>query len=262
MLDFQTIKKTPITDVLSWLSITLRQDGEQLRGWCPISKGTPTGRAPFIVTPSKNAFICFCPECKAAYPKTGGDCIELVARLKKVTTKDAAGQIAAHFQGADKAADNPSEQQEPAPQSKSTGFDPLAYQKTLDPFHEALDGFDQGAIKELGGGYSSKGLNRGRLVLPVQGQSGNIEAFVGIALKGEEPRLLFPKDFGSRYFLNPHMIGEGTLYVVNDPVELINATASGMTNVLVVLQPLTTLCLCAITALMKSNKCTELELLI
>lgn len=260
MLDFQTIKKTPIIDVLSWLGITLRQDGEQMRGWCPISKGTPTGRAPFIVSPGKNTWICFCSECKAAFPKTGGDCIELVARLKKVTTKDAAGQIAAHFQGADKPADKPSAQQEPAPQSKSSGFDPLAYQKTLDPYHDALIEFEQGAISELGGGYSLKGLNRGRLVLPVHGQSGIIDAFVGIALKGEEPRLLFPKDFKTPYFLNPHMVGEGTLYIVNDPVELINATAAGMTNVLCVLHPLTTLCLCAITALMKTNKCTELEL--
>jgi len=260
VLDFAQIKKTPITDVLSWLGITLREDGEQLRGHCPIS-GVVAGRAPFIVTPAKNAFICFCAECKKL-PKQGGDCIELVARLRKIPAKDAAGQIAAQFQGAGKPADKPSEQQEPAPQSKSSGFDPLAYQQTLDPYHDALADFDQGAIKELGGGYSSKGLNRARLVLPVHGQSGVIEAFVGIALKGEEPRLQFPKDFKVPYFLNPHMVGEGTLYIVNDPVELVNATASGMTNVLVVLHPLTTLCLCAITALMKTNKCTELELLI
>ena len=259
MLDFQTIKKTPITDVLSWLGITLRQDGEQLRGHCPIS-GLIAGRAPFIVTPARNAFICFCTSCKAL-PKQGGDCIELVARIKKIPAKDAAGQIAAQFNGAGKPADKPSEQQEPAPQSKSSGFDPLAYQQTLDPFHDALADFDQDTIKELGGGYSSKGLNRNRLALPVKDWEGKIGAFVGIALKGEEPALLFPKDFTPPFYLGADRIAAGTLYLTSTPTEMVNAITAGMTNVLALLRPLNADVLVSLTALMRERNCTTLELL-
>jgi len=257
-LDFSKIREHPIAEVASMLGITLTQKDAQLVGTCPISGAG--NRTAFKLTPGMNRFFCFCPECRKL-PKPGGDCIELVRRFRKLTNpRDAAAEIAAHF-GAGKVADNAPPQQEVEPSRKPADFDPLAYQQSLDPYHDALSDFDPGVIKELGGGYSVKGLNRQRLVLPIYDETRTIKAFVGIALKGEEPDLLYPKGYKPPFYMGCQNIGEGTLYLSPHPKDMLAAMEGGVTNVLALLRPITADTLVCLTALMRARGCTELELL-
>lgn len=251
-LDFQELKASVgITQVLDMLAIThLQPNGAMLRGTCPICQTTnPRG---FIVTPEKGTWYCFSE-------KKGGDIIRLVAMHGRTDDKQAAHRIAQFVNGAGKAGDNARPQQEVADGRKSADFDPLAYQKTLDPFHDALGDFDMGTVKELGGGYSSKGLNRGRLVLPIRNLDGSIKAFVGISLKGEEPALLFPKGYLVPYFMGVERVREGVLYVVAGPVELIGALTGGMENTVALLRPITPDTLTSLKELMTSRNCDTLE---
>lgn len=254
MLDFQKLKETiPIIEVLGMLEIKhLTVRGDTLRGCCPLCRHEDP-RA-FIVTPAKNTWYCF-------KEKQGGDIIRLVARAKDLKDRDAAQLIHDHFNGTGKAAEN-AEPKHPRPEvstrRNSSGFDPLAYLQTLDPDHDSL-GIDGGILRKFRGGYSSKGLNRGRLVLPIIGAEGEIKAFVGIALKGEDPDLLYPKGYDVPYYMGIEHITAGTLTVVHHPVDMLKAYEGGLENIIALLRPITTSTLKCLWALMDDRKCTELE---
>ena len=256
-LDFKAIKEAvPIQHVLEMLEIKhLTPHGEGMRGQCPLCQvANPRG---FVVTSAKNAWYCFSE-------KKGGDIIELVARHGRVTQKEAAGRIASHFKldGASQSADTSGIRLEATGGGpKSEGFDPLAYQKSLQPDHEALEelGVSPATIRQLGGGYASKGVLRGRLALPIYGVEGAIKAFFGLTLKGEQPELLFPKDIVTPYFFNAQNVKEGTLTLVQDVPALLHAIEHGVDNILCTLRPITPDTLTCLYALMTEKKCTVLE---
>ncbi|OJW18777.1 MAG: hypothetical protein BGO51_15515 [Rhodospirillales bacterium 69-11] len=262
MVDFAELKaRVPIVDVLGMLQLNLTPQGEQLRGTCPISQSTQA-RA-FIVTPAKNAWICFCSECKKL-PKQGGDCIELVSRLKRVGPRDAAQLIADHFKvnGGGKPADNAPAASEGPQERKPAGFDPLAYQRSLDPAHVALKdcGVPEATIRDFDGGYCGKGLNRGRLTLPVHDAKEELLAFMGLALKGEQPDIQYPKDFVPPPFFNLHRVADGgTLFLVQTPRDVLRAWDNNLTDVVCPLLPLTLASLEFLTAFMREKEIAELE---
>lgn len=89
-LDFKALRdEIPIDQVCDWLGIRLKNSGTQLRGPCPICQHD-SDRC-LVVTPALNRFWCF-GSCQ-----TGGDIIELVFRVKQVSTKDAARLLSDHF---------------------------------------------------------------------------------------------------------------------------------------------------------------------
>ena len=78
-IDFARLKeKVSIEQVASLLQLKLKAHGDQLRGECPVCKGGERGLA---VTKSKSAFYCFSA-------KKGGDMIDLVAHVLKLSQKD------------------------------------------------------------------------------------------------------------------------------------------------------------------------------
>jgi CHC2 zinc finger len=256
--DFKAIKAAvTIQQVLDMLEIRhLTPHGEGLRGQCPICQVTnPRG---FVVTPAKGAWYCFSE-------KKGGDIIELVAKHGRISQKEAAGRIASHFKlnGAGQSADNARPQPEAvADGRKPDGFDPRAYQQSLDPAHEALTGLgvSPDTLQLFGGGYAPKGLHRGRLALPICRCEGTILGFVGIALKGETPELLYPKGFVVPFFLGTQLVKEGTLYLVQHPLDALHAVDNGVENVIALLVPLCPDALTSLQALMVGKNCHTLEL--
>ncbi len=260
MADFAQIKAAvSIAQVLDMLAITgLTPNGDTLRSPCPICK-EGNNRA-FVVTPARNIFYCFSE-------KKGGSVIDLVARFKRISEAEAGRQIAAHFglngatAGAGKAADKPSAQQEPVPQSKAAGFDPREYQRSLDPTHAALKdfGIPEATIRDFDGGYCAKGLNRGRLALPVHDEKGSTLGFMGLALKGEQPEIIYPKGFEPPPFFNLHRVGAGTLTLVSSPRDVLRAWDNSLRDVICPLVPLTPDVLDTITAFMRERQCETLE---
>ena len=260
MADFAQIKAAvSITQVLDMLAITgLTPNGDTLRGYCPCCK-EGNSRA-FVVTPARNIFYCFSE-------RRGGSVIDLVARFKRIPEADAGRQIAAHFglngtsNGAGKAADNASATQGGPQERKPAAFDPREYQRSLDPAHAALKdfGIPEATIRDFDGGYCAKGLNRGRLALPVHDEKGSILGFMGLALKGEQPEILFPKGFEPPPFFNAHRVGAGTLTLVSSPRDVLRAWENSLRDVICPLVPLTPDVLDTITAFMRARQCDTLE---
>ncbi len=254
-VDFQELKaKVGIEQVLDMLGIKhLKPHGETLRGHCPCCQ-EGNDRA-FVVTPAKNSFYCFAE-------KKGGDIIELASRFLRIPQKEAAGRIASHFGliGAGRselAGHTPAAPQE----ARGSHFDAKAYQASLDPAHSALKdcGISEQTIRDFDGGYCSKGLHRGRLTLPVHDGSGNVLAFMGLALKGEQPELLFPKGFAPPNFFNLHRVGKGTLYLVQTPQDVLRAWEAKLADVMCPLVPLTPDTLDSLAAFMRERECDTLE---
>ena len=89
-VDFKALRqRVAIERVVDLLGIQLKKSGAQLRGPCPICS-CASDRC-FTVTPALNRFWCF-GDCKS-----GGDVIELVARVKQTSHKDAAHLLAYHL---------------------------------------------------------------------------------------------------------------------------------------------------------------------
>jgi DNA primase len=235
-VDFAELKaKIPITDALAFLGINhLAQSGDTLRGTCPFCKVTnPRG---FVVTPAKGTWYCFSE-------KKGGDIIRLAAVHGRTDDKAAAQKLAAHFlKGAGKPADNDPAPTDGAPERKSAGFDPVEYQRSLVPDHPALKElpFTSQTIRDFDGGYCAKGLNRGRLTLPVHNPTGELLAFMGLALGTEQPDITYPKGFTPPLFFNLHRVGRGsTLTLVSTPMDVLRAWDHSLQDVVCPLTPVT-----------------------
>ena len=89
-MDFKALRqRIPIEQVCRLLGIKLKKTGAQLRGACPIC-GHASERC-FVVTPALNRFWCF------GHCHSGGDGIELVARVRQLSHKAAARLLVDHF---------------------------------------------------------------------------------------------------------------------------------------------------------------------
>ncbi len=240
------------------LGIKLKPYRDELRGCCPISQSTDPRH--FVVSPSKNRYVCFCPECRQ-FPKRGGDAIELVRRMRRFDSPvPAAKAIAEHF-GLD-GGTQPQDQQRQPTQEESGRFDPLTYQKRLQPDHEALAGcgVTGQTIQAWGGGYSATGTLAGRLSLPVCNIEGKITGFVGVALKGETPDLKYPKGMTVPFFFGLHMLTEGRdLHLVCHPLDALRYHEDGVENVVTLLTPITRDVLTSLIGLVDAKRIIGIE---
>ncbi|MDP2367254.1 CHC2 zinc finger domain-containing protein [Rhodoferax sp.] len=225
-VDFAELKtRVPIEDVLTWLGIeTKKASNGQLRGCCPIHGGNSPRE--FVVTPSKGLYFCFAG-CG------GGDIIKLVANHRKIGTKEAGAEIAAHFgKGTVTAAGNSTVPGKgTVPQNEKAGFNPLTY---LEATHEAVQalGVSAGTCGHFGAGYAPKGILRGRMAIPIHDKAGLLLAYCGRTVKGESPTLTFPNGFqAADVIFNAHRVTQGELYLVRDPLQVLTAYESGIENV-------------------------------
>lgn len=268
-LDFPEIAKTPILDVAAMLGFDLKEIQAKVKeetvtqyvGQCPISK---SGNATvFKITPSINRFVCFCLGCaqytdKKGKPKRGGDCIELVRRMKGIDYRAAALEIQKHF-GADKVAENAQPQQEVETSRNSADFDPLKYLASLNAEHEALKDLDilPDTLVAFKAGYASNGRQRGRLSVAWHDMTGEIKGFIGVALNGELPRYLsFKKELPLPYWFGCHRIEAGELRILPTVLDVLSASENGETNVICPLAPTNADALTSLRALLLEKNCT------
>jgi DNA primase len=222
-IDYAELKtRVSIHDAIQKLGLELKPAGHQLRGFCPQCKAG--GDRALVITPDKSLFYCF-------NAKTGGDQIALVAHLKEMKINEAANWLAGTIpqNNKTKAA---STTVPPAPSTKA-GFDPEKYAERLDPSHAALEPLEiaPDTLKALKAGYASTGLNRGRLALPLYDSKGTLAAYCGRAIKEESPKLIFPNGTKPEDFIfNANRVAEGELYLMRDPLEVLRAVESGVTN--------------------------------
>jgi hypothetical protein len=257
-IDFAELKaKVSITDVLSMLNIDLqrfKQHGDQLRGACPIHGGdNPRG---FVITPAKGLWFCF-SGCG------GGDVIALVAKVRRLSTKDAADWIA---QGGTVTHTVPvtvtGNSSGTVPQNEKGALKPLDY---LLPEHEAVQalGISAGTAAAWESGYAPKGIMRGRYAVSLKSKDGTLVAYVGIAVSEEQsPHLHFPNGFEPQSLIfGADRATAGGLTLVRDPLQAIIAAQSGIENVIAFLTPaISAQQLEQLASLMDEKGCEHIEL--
>lgn len=248
-IDYAELKtRVSIHDAIQKLGLELKPAGHQLRGFCPQCKAG--GDRALVITPDKSLFYCFSK-------KIGGDQIALVAHLKEMNTNEAANWLAGTVPR-NVTTKFGSTTLPPAPPTKA-GFDLEKYAERLDPSHAALEplGIAPDTLKALKAGYASTGLNRGRLALPLYDSKGNLAAYCGRAIKEENPKFIFPNGTKPEDFIfNSNQVAEGELYLMRDPLEVLRAVESGVSNAICFLtDTVSAHQLEMLTALLDTNHC-------
>ena len=251
-IDISELKqRVTIEQAAEWLGLTVKKSGGQLRGVCPVCKDG--GDRALVITPAKGLHYCF-GKCRK-----GGDAISLAASVRGCTLREAAAFLAEKAGGPNTS--DSARHTSPQPRTEEGRLKPLDY---LQAEHEAVQalGVSAGTCRHFGAGFAPKGIMRGRLAIPVHDRAGVLLAYCGRAVKDEEPRLIFPKDFDPRAAIfNAHRITEGDLILVRDPLQVLTAFENGIENVVAFLtEGIGVTQLEQLVALMEGWKCSTLEI--
>jgi DNA primase len=165
-----------IARVADWLGIkfTKRFMGEQLRAECPINGG---GKRALVITPSKNRYYCFAPECQE-----GGDAVQFTAKIRQIPIRDAALALQSHFLDYH--------------QKRGTAENPLHKIDYLEAEHESVQalGISLDVARMLGIGYAGKGTMIKRVLFPIRTEDGKLVGYIGYNAN-LEPQVKLPKAF-------------------------------------------------------------------
>ena len=186
--------------LLRHYQVRLRRSGrDQYRGLCPIHRGE--GRDAFHANLSRTVFHCF--SCGA-----GGTVLDFVAAMERCPLPEAARQLARTIPAAGDTTPATG-RQKPLVTKKSNAPSPLGFTlRGVDSAHPYLAsrGVEIPTAQEFGVGfYQGAGIFRGRLVIPIHNERGELVAYRGRALDGSEPRYRFPSGFAkSEILFNLH----------------------------------------------------------
>ena len=174
MIDFQALKaSTNIEEVArGFLQLKLSEDGDSLRAPCPHCK-SDNARA-LIITPAKGLFYCFTA-------KKGGDLISLVSHCHGTGARQSAEALAKVYLN-DEVQEARKAEEEPKPKA-TRGFDSDKYIKSLKREQEDVSRFGVSAelCEATGMCLCTKGINRGKLAIPVRLEDGTLIGFVGVS---------------------------------------------------------------------------------
>jgi 5S rRNA maturation endonuclease (ribonuclease M5) len=243
--DFRYIREhVSIDQVLSRYGIQLRPAGAgNLRGRCPLPTHTSrVSTASFSVNLHRNVWSCQSASCIAARGgQIGGNVLDLVAALERCSIREAGVHLAEWF-----AANLSDPMRTPiaAAQNPSAGIvaetnPPLTFVlRNVDPWHPYLAkrGIQIDTAKMFGVGfYSGDGFLSGRIVIPIHDHAGQLIAYAGRSLAGEEPKYRLPAGFRkSQVLFNLHRAsssGEKKAIVVEGFFDAMKIHQAGHTNV-------------------------------
>jgi DNA primase len=197
-VDFKAIKAAvTIGQVLDHYGVKLKHSGKELRGRCPIHQGDGTDS--FHANTEKNAFHCF--SCQAK-----GNVLDFVAAMEKCSVRDAALKIKDWFRvsgsGEPPASQKPPTGSQPAREEAGERDElnkPLGFRlSNIEHHHPYLvqRGIDPETAEYFGVGFfSGKGSMKGRIVIPIEDERGQLVAYAGRAIDGSEPKYKLPAGF-------------------------------------------------------------------
>jgi DNA primase len=228
-VSFAAIKReVPMEAVLEHYRIRGLRGGQgRYRGRCPVHRGE--GEDAFHVELERNLFHCF--RCGA-----GGTVLDLVARLEKCTLRQAACQLRDWFPGG---AGSSGVRCQRVTKGKTVGNRPLDFMLAgVDGTHPYLAARNIGAgtAARFGVGfYRGGGLMRGRVVIPIHDERGQLLAYAGRSMDGSWPRYRFPTGFAkSRVLFNFHRAAAApgdTAVVVEGFFDCMRVTQAGFASV-------------------------------
>lgn len=209
-----------------------RRRGE-LEGSCPIHRGEREDA--FHVHLAKNMFHCFA--CQA-----GGNVLDFVAAMEHCSIRDAALKLQAWFGSPPpgpplgrRARTAGNAQERELVREKSGWNPPLRFALSgVDSFHPYLlqRGIDPATAREFGVGfYRGNGLLKGRIVIPIRNEQGEIVAYADRALGEASPKYRLPRGFRKgRELFNFHQAvatGSQTVVVVEGYFDCLRVHQAG-----------------------------------
>jgi len=227
--------------VLSHYGVELHPVGSgNLRGRCPLpSHSSRVSTASFSVNLSRNVWSCQSASCIAARAgQIGGNVLDLVAAMERCSLREAGIRMASWLGSQISITPAVPRQVLREPPSEE-GNPPLSFVlRKVDPWHSYLvqRGIHFATAKTFGAGfYNGGGLHAGRIVIPIHDHAGDLVAYAGRSIAGEEPKYRFPAGFRKSLVLfNFHRAvqsGEKTVVVVEGFFDAMKVHQAGHANV-------------------------------
>jgi DNA primase len=167
------------------------------------------------VNTEKDLWSCLSQSCIAERGgKKGGDVLDFLALMERCTVVEAAKRIIEWYGTRPPRAEKKPEADAPSPCENPA----LSFRLKGIEYHPYLEkrGIDKTTAATFGVGYfPGKGSMENRIVFPVWNPAGELVAYCGRAVNGEEPRYKFPSGFlKSKTLYNWHRIAGDTIIVV------------------------------------------------
>lgn len=250
-VDFKDLKdEVSFMQVIEMLGLNLRQEGNQLRGCCPIHNGTD--KREFVITPDagrdgRGLFNCFkCINPRNNRKGLGGDFIKLVALTQGITDKEAGIAIAKHFGVlglGNSITVNSNSSNQPIEKGSDENVKRLIprslreYHKKLDPSHEEVEalGIESDTAKTFFCGFTKVGLLKNRIAIRVCSPDGEMVGYCGVAtLEDQEPYIKLPDDIevDTTIFNAQSIETDSVVELAPSPIAVLLANQCGSPNVI------------------------------
>jgi DNA primase len=204
-VDFKSIKgKVSMETVLSHYDIRLRRVGaEEFRGKCPLPTHSSTSsNDSFSVSFTRNAWSCQSASCIAARSgRLGGSVFDFVAEMERCSIREAALHLQRSLT-------------ENQLHRAISGNEPVSYTPENRPLSFTLHNIDhqhpyvasRGLSEHTAGYfgvgyYNGSGFLRGRVVIPIHNEHGELVAYSGRAIDQTEPKYRLPAGFRKSHLL-------------------------------------------------------------
>jgi DNA primase len=239
-VDFKSIKEmVSIETVLSHYDVRLRRVGAHgFRGKCPLPTHSSTSsNDSFSVSLNRNVWSCQSASCIAARSgRLGGNVFDFVAEMERCSIREAALHLQ-HSLTENQIPRATSRNEEPAPYAPENR--PLSFTlRNIDHRHPyvALRGLSDHVARYFGVGYyNGNGFLRGRVVIPIHNEHGELVAYSGRAVDQTEPKYRLPTGFRKSHLLfNLHRAvrkGDRTLILVEGFFDTFKIHQAGHHNV-------------------------------
>lgn len=205
-VDFKSVKaKVSMETVLSHYDVRLRRVGvDQFRGRCPLpTHSSARSNNSFSVSFIRNVWSCQSASCIAARSgRVGGNVFDFVAEMERCSIREAALRL-----------DRPLAENF-LPLCTSVYKEPVAYTSENRPLSFTLHNIDhqhsyvmsRGLSEQTAryfgvGYYDGNGFLRGRVVIPIHNEHGELVAYSGRAIDHTEPKYRLPAGFRKSHVL-------------------------------------------------------------
>jgi DNA primase len=205
-VDFKSVKaKVSMETVLSHYDVRLRRVGvDQFRGKCPLpTHCSARSNDSFSVSFTRNAWSCQSASCIAARSgRVGGNVFDFVAEMERCSIREAALRL------------DRSLAENLLPPAAPVGKEPVPYALENQPLSFTLRNIDhqhsyvisRGLSEQTAryfgvGYYDGNGFLRGRVVIPIHNQHGELVAYSGRAIDKTEPKYRLPAGFRKSHVL-------------------------------------------------------------
>jgi DNA primase len=213
-VDFKHLKSSvPLAVALEHYGVAFKPVNQTyLRANCPLPSHTSKeSKSSFAVNVEKNIWCCKSTSCNAIAKKKGGDVLDFVTLMEGCSVLDAAKKLLEWFP--QNGASSKRLTQEPNVNKsgpKATNGElsktltvlqenkPLGFELKGITYHPYLE--SRGISKELAekfgiGFFPGKGSMSGRIVIPIRDHRGQLVAYAGRSVNGEEPKYKVPAGF-------------------------------------------------------------------